>query len=355
MTKKIIFLTLVLVLGLSVGISASCTKTIAEKEWDNFFQTADLEYTANNGEYIATFGVNVPDPAYPTELDYVGAATSLTYSLTDNLEIYGGYTASTYDLNQQYPDDYYHYAVGSIKDKFLVAGPLTLAAKATVSYEKSPVYLNQLNSVNMNNNLTLNGKIYSNLSLGKYIKLYNNFSYTRYEYEFFPGFDSKLMANCVELNLNHNTLRVFAQTYLNDLNNLEPSYYAIFRSQPVKGITFISDASQSHGDYGKYFAINNILELKPLPSTVLTGQLRFAYPDVMQKTIAVDATQKLGFLTLKAGYEGALPNAAEQFGTLSGELKINFTKNFGLSFIGYQDLNGWGEDVFLQTKVDIDL
>lgn len=354
MTKKITLLTLVLVLGLSFSIYAS-DKTIADEEWDNFFQTANLEYTAHHGEFTSTLGVNVPDPAYINEFDYIGSLTQLTYSLTDNLEISGYFNPSTDDVYQQFPNGYTRIYSGSIKDKFFVTGPLTLAAKGTITYNQIPdQYLYNMAPGNF---LSLNGKLYSNLSLGRLIKLYNNFSYTRVKYDSGLNLQGKSMANCVELNLGKTTtLRAIANTSLNDLNNLEPVFSAILRSQPVKGITFITDGVQSNNGSQDYIRINNVLELKPLASTVLTGQFQLGYPaNIIEPIFSVNVSQKLGFLTLKAGYEGNLPNSYYQFATISGEAKINFTKNFGIGLEAYQDQGYWGDSLYLRAKLHLDM
>lgn len=356
MTKRIILLSLILVLGLSLNIYAA-EKTIAEEKWDNFLETANLLYAANTGELISSLDSITTLPLdQENMMGNLAWNNKMTYSLTDNLEISGIYNATTQKAPEQSTKYFSKRYYGSIKDKFITQGPLTVAIKGDANYFK---YTNSDNT-DAYTTFTINGTVYSNLALNKHITLYNNFNIASKKDNEGAHWFSKSLTNCAELNFNeHNTLRVLTWTSLNDMSSVQPFVYAIFRSKLTDNFTYILDTQNlNSGIFNPYIVVNNIVEFKTLSATVITAQFSTGLSAGSEKTYSLDAAQKVGLLTVKAGYWKNV-SADESLATLSGGMKINFSEDCALGFEVNKNTatnaDGSSENFKFVSKLSLDL
>lgn len=363
MRTKFILLSLLLVLGLSLNTYA-VEKTIAEKKWDSFLETADLQYDAHDGELISSFETYTPLPLDNQDLwDNLTWSNKMIYALNDNLEIYGNYFTSTQlavvDSVKYFTKQYY----GALKDKFITRGPLTVAIKGDANYFR---YNNDGDDY-IYTTFTVNGTVYSNLRLSNAVTLYNNLNLASKKDNEDTHWFSKSIINGVELNPDdHTTLRVASWTSLNDLGSMQPYFSAILRSKHNDNVTYILHAeNQNSGILSPYIIFSNVVEFKNTPTepnepaTVLTAQLTTALAADTGTAYSIDGSQQFGLMTLKAGYSRNITSDTKDVATLSGCLQLNFTANchLGLEVQKITETNAQvsSDNLKLISKLSIEL
>ena len=338
MTQKVFFVTLLLICVFFSTSAYATEKTIAETRWANFMETTDLQYPAHDGQFSTDYTMRLLlfyyfDPAKEGNILDSSCTANGVYSLSKNIELRGSYS------NSELINDLWTVkeSLLGLKVKCYQNQTFALAVSPAVSFIHDE-YLGDKTTI-----LQGGVSVFTNLNLGKFVKLYNNFGYIR-PVDRDVVHSQKKLTNALEFDItSKNIIRVLHTGDFVHTNDINHNFGVTYRGQYSDKLTYIFSMQRSDYFYGdtpqKYVYINNLIEYKPTKNLILTGQFEKYNPQCYADYIQVDATQQMGKLQLACGFTHSFPYDVEggrvtAKNQLAGTVKYHFTKHWALSFGG---------------------
>lgn len=272
------------ILMFSSGLLAA-QKTIAEEQWDNFLETAKLDYSAFHGKLEVIAQVDaITDPWGEAELANGYIFSEMQYSLLDNLEIhsyvdYGDFYSAEYDFTGI--DAY----LGFLKLNVYNKNGLALTLKGYTSY------MLDLSEANVGLKPDYGLKLYTNKTLNDKCTLYNNVNFT-----LSPAGDYLSFANGLKYDFNEqNALQAITNTRFVGLTPLL-AFDVMYKHLVDDKTVYLGEVSKN---YANDFYLANTLESQINPSLTVTGQ--FDVDSTSGGVLKANVRQTVGPLIFNAG------------------------------------------------------
>ena len=330
MTKKIFFVTVVLLFAFSFNAFAS-ERTIAETRWNNFLETADLQYPAHDGQFTLGYTMRSclisSNPSQEGTVLDSNLTSSGVYSLTDKIELT---TSGLYGFSKLPSMLTTTQSDLGLKVQFMKNKLFTFAVSGSVLFNHSEEEGNESSSIDPN--VTL----FTNTNISKGIKLYNNFGLTHYGIDKFVEFNEKQMTNAIEFKFNEkNTLRLAHNMYYINIDDASHDYSGIYRGRFTDKLTYMLTLRNTPEFAGlRYTYVGNLFEYRPNTTDIYTAQFH-VYSDYYLNFLQLDASKKIGNFKFSGGMNYYLPEGVTLPRVqLSGATKYYFTKHMALELGG---------------------
>lgn len=317
--KKLVFLTLVIVCMMTFGVNAK-DRSVTELAWDNFTQTCDFSNQAGEGELgIALINSTI----HRERADNEDATQTLGRS---DLEINYDYMVNEKTQVSLILSGHYNY-YNSVDQSSTGQGTSIYIQGKRKFYEKNGLEMAADGYFgNMYNMNKFGGTFCTDFNWKKDFTLYN--------YLKFSGINDDMACAIYSgaewIADDKNTFRFNLGANPNDL-----AFGIAYRGKYTDQLTYMATFYRSV--VSDAFILTNYLEGEIIPSLTLTGQIRYGLHSGVQNFVGIDATEKLGPVTLSGNYYHYLPTENVTGYELSASVKIDVTKAINLKFSGQKN------------------
>lgn len=293
-------------------------KTLVEEKWENYLETANLEFDTYHGKFQASGGFSYDDLF---DMSYLHSIIDCQYGIYNNLEFDGYIDFGIQNTDSMVDEDNLDAFGAALKYKIYNQNGYTVTTKGYVTFKQNY----QFPEDGPDYGFTL----FSNVDLTEDLTLYNNAYILSHDFDF----NSAALVNGFNYTIDeHSALKGYLFSNFNMASeDFTFKVSSLYKNQFSDKFTYLLEIEKTVDS--TFNLITNTIENKITPSLTLTGEFSYNTSKAYYNVLLFNLHQKYGSFDLDNTYQFTLPgrsSTSKHF--ISSEATYNLIDNMDIIF-----------------------